>query len=74
MFATVDVSPSRWTLHGGDVAADTDSGGIATSQAGPRASFLSIPSVSHKHSGVYTCTAANKAGTVSHSTRLIVNG
>ena len=43
-------------------------------RAGPRANFLTIPSVSHSHSGLYTCTAANKAGTVSYSTTLNVNG
>ena len=48
--------------------------GIATAPMGPRASFLSIQSVSSQHSGVYTCTARNTAGTSSYSTSLIVNG
>ena len=48
--------------------------GIATAPMGLRASFLSIQSVSSQHSGVYTCTARNTAGTSSYSTSLIVNG
>ncbi len=65
----------RWSLHGHGVGSDADSTlGIETSQAGPRANFLSIPSVGHRHSGVYTCTASNNAGTSSWSTELKVNG
>lgn len=60
-----------WTLQGGDAVSDSN---LATSQAGPRASFLSITSVSHRHSGVYTCTASNAAGTTTFSTQLKVNG
>ena len=65
---------SRWTLHGGTSSDVGASGDIVTSQAGPRANFLTIPSVSHSHRGIYTCTAVNNAGTVSYSTSLNVNG
>ena len=61
----------RWSLHGDVVGAQT---GITTSQAGPRANFLSIAAVDHKHRGIYTCTASNDAGTTSFSTELKVNG
>ena len=61
-----------WSLQG-DQASVSDSS-ISTSQAGPRASFLSINSVSHRHTGVYTCTASNNAGTSTFSTELKVNG
>ena len=61
----------RWSMHG-DAADSVES--ISTSQAGPRASFLSIPSVSHRHRGVYTCQAANEAGKAIASAVLKVKG
>ena len=61
----------RWSMHG-DAADSVES--ISTSQAGPRASFLSIPSVSHRHRGVYTCQATNEAGKASASAVLKVKG
>ena len=61
----------RWSMHG-DAAESVES--ISTSQAGPRASFLSIPSVSHRHRGVYTCQATNAAGMATASAILKVNG
>ena len=63
-----------WTLQGDQVQVSESDAAISTSQAGPRASFLSISSVSHRHSGVYTCTATNTAGTSIFSTELKVNG
>ena len=47
---------------------------IMTAPMGKRASFLSISSVGHSHSGIYTCTAKNSAGLTSHSAELKVNG
>ena len=61
-----------WSLQGDQVSVSDSS--ISTSQAGPRASFLSIGSVSHRHTGIYTCTASNLAGTSTFSTELKVNG
>ena len=61
----------RWSMHG-DAAESVES--ISTSQAGPRASFLSIPSVSHRHRGIYTCQASNQAGTATASAILKVKG
>ena len=60
-----------WSLQGDIVGADN---GIVSSQAGPRASFLSIASVSHAHMGIYTCKATNEAGSKSFATELKVNG
>jgi len=45
-----------------------------TAQIGQRASILSIESVGYRHSGTYTCTARNDAGTSSASAELKVNG
>lgn len=66
----------RWTLHGKQnlVPGSDAAVGVETTQSGPRASFLSIPSVGQRHRGVYTCAAVNEAGSASHSVELFVNG
>lgn len=48
--------------------------GVVLSIVGKKSSFLTIDSVTDKHSGKYTCIAENKAGTASYSTILNVNG
>lgn len=48
--------------------------GIAVFKGGNKNSMLTIDSVTDKHSGTYTCIAENKAGVVSYSTVLNVNG
>lgn len=48
--------------------------GITTSRTSKRISQISIDSVQASHSGEYTCTAKNKAGEISHSAILNVNG
>lgn len=48
--------------------------GIGVFKGGSKNSMLTIDSVTDKHSGVYTCVAENKAGVVSYSTVLNVNG
>ena len=60
-----------WSFHGHNL---TSGLGIETSNMGPRASILMINSVGHRHRGSYTCTASNKAGKVSYTTKLNVNG
>ncbi len=47
---------------------------ITTTMVGQRTSILMINYVGYRHSGEYTCTARNKAGTASYSTQLRVNG
>lgn len=60
-----------WTFHGAAITADL---GIVTTPIGGRGSNLLIIKVQHKHSGTYTCTAANGVGSISESIQLQVNG
>lgn len=48
--------------------------GITTTKIGDRSSILTIVSVMAAHSGNYTCTAQNVAGTVSYTSAVHVNG
>ena len=61
----------QWSLQGDIVHTEP---GLSTSQIGGRTSMLMINSVGHRHSGSYTCTVGNLAGSVSVSTELKVNG
>ena len=60
-----------WSLQGETVSSQS---GLSTTSLGPRTSMLTIQSVGYKNSGIYTCTAANKAGARSESVQLRVNG
>lgn len=61
----------KWSFRGID-----DSHGIQinTKRISEKASILSISNASASHSGVYTCTATNNAGSTSYSTNITVNG
>ena len=61
-----------WSLQGGTALAPGPD--LTTTQLGSRSSILMISSVSHRHSGTYTCNASNLAGSTSHSAQLLVNG
>ena len=61
----------QWSLHGDIVHTEP---GLSTSQIGGRISMLIISSVGHRHSGQYTCTVSNLAGSATVSTKLKVNG
>lgn len=61
----------RWTLNNHPV---NDIPGVSVSKINNRISTLSIESVEDIHAGTYTCFAANKAGRVSHTSLLNVNG
>ena len=60
-----------WSLKGDEISSEP---GLNTAQIGQRASILTIDSVGYRHSGIYTCTARNSAGTASASAELRVNG
>lgn len=60
-----------WSLKGDVISSEPS---ITTTMIGTRTSMLMISSIGYRHSGVFTCTATNKAGTVSHSAVLRVNG
>lgn len=60
-----------WTFHGTSISSDP---GIVTTPIGGRGSNLIIMRVDSSHSGEYTCTATNEAGSKSASLKLTVNG
>jgi hypothetical protein len=60
-----------WAFHGRNVSSQM---GISTSKFGSRMSVLMIEHIVAGHSGRYTCTARNSAGTSDYSAQLLVNG
>lgn len=60
-----------WNFHGEELSSHM---GITTTKIGDRSSILTIVSVMAAHSGNYTCTAQNAAGTVSYTAMVHVNG
>lgn len=60
-----------WLLNGKDIQSFA---GIVTNRVNKKLSTLSIESVDASHSGEYSCVASNKAGNVSFSAYLHVNG
>lgn len=60
-------------LHNDHIILDNDSD-TAITRINKHMSAISIESVTARHAGVYICLATNRAGNVSHSTSLIVNG
>ena len=61
----------HWSMKGDEVSSEPS---ITTTMLGTRMSVLMISSVGYRHSGTYTCTASNKAGSQSISADLRVNG
>ena len=60
-----------WSLQGEIVSSEPS---LTTASLGTRTSMLTISSIGYRHSGTYTCTAKNKAGTASQTVQLRVNG
>ena len=61
----------HWSLKGDIISSEPS---ITTTMLGTRMSVLMISSIGYRHSGTYTCTASNKAGSMSLSAELHVNG
>ena len=61
----------RWAFHGQELSSQM---GISILKAGARVSLLTIDSIAAGHSGDYTCTASNPAGSVNYTATLAVNG
>ena len=61
----------HWSMKGDVVSSEPS---ITTTMLGTRMSVLMISSVGYRHSGTYTCTASNKAGSNFVSSELRVNG
>lgn len=60
-----------WTLNSEELAPHLE---IFTTNVGDRSSILTILSAKAAHSGNYTCSVANAAGSVNHTATVHVNG
>lgn len=60
-----------WLINGRPIQKED---GYNIGSFGKKVSVLSIDSVTEKHTGNYTCLAANKAGLSSYAAELIVKG
>ena len=61
----------RWAFHGKELSSQM---GISILRLNARVSLLSIDSIAAGHTGNYTCTAQNSAGSVNHTATLLVQG
>jgi hypothetical protein len=61
----------RWAFHGQELSSQM---GISTLRLNARVSLLSIDSIAAGHTGNYTCTAQNSAGSTNHTATLLVQG
>lgn len=61
-----------WLFNGKDIRLQNPD--VEITALNKHMSAISIESITAKHAGEYTCVAINKAGNVSHSAVLAVNG
>lgn len=61
----------KWTFNSNDANVGVQ---LTTKRLSDKASMLSILAAHAYHTGNYTCTATNRAGSVSHTTSITVNG
>ena len=62
-----------WVFHGQD-SSKTSQNGITVVKNGPRSSSLIIESLTSEHTGNYTCSAKNAAGSANQTAEIIVTG
>lgn len=60
--------------HNDHILKGSDNYGITTTRINKRLSSLSIEDVQAEHSGTYTCNVTNRAGSVTYSANLVING
>lgn len=60
-----------WTLNRHPLSPDHN---VLIERRGQRIHSLMIDAIEAKHTGTYTCMAANSAGRAEHSANLVVNG
>ena len=64
-----------WSFKGAPLEGSSGSGGaLEVVRMGDRSSILTITSAGAEHSGSYTCTASNRAGSASLQAPVHVNG
>lgn len=61
----------EWTLNGKQLSEFSE---VQAASMGRRSSLLTIEAVSYTHVGNYSCRASNKAGDMTYSSQLLVNG
>ena len=62
-----------WVFHGQD-SSKASQNGISVIKNGPRSSSLIIESLTSEHTGNYTCSAKNAAGSANQTAEIIVTG
>lgn len=60
-----------WTFLGEPISLQM---GMSAARMGDRTSFITIESLKASHTGNYTCTAKNAAGSTSYTAHLFVSG
>lgn len=63
-----------WSFQGLNSNSSALEKSVNTLTVGERTNMLEIPEAFSAHSGNYTCTARNKAGSVTYTATLMVNG